>query len=167
MHAPVNHVAAAYRDAMRRLASTVTIISAGDPEVRHAITATAVTSVSMDPPSLLTCINRKNRLHGLLEKQANFCVNLLHRSHVDLSDIFSGQKVAEDRFEWGEWATHFTGLPYLVGAQSNIFCRITLALPYGSHTIFIGEVLDVAMRDDVAPLIYADGRYATFTPISN
>ncbi|MFM0281284.1 flavin reductase family protein [Paraburkholderia sediminicola] len=167
METPVNPVAVPYRDAMRRLASTVTIISTGGMEVRHAITATAVTSVSMEPPSLLTCINRKSRLHGFLEEQETFCVNFLHRSHVDISEVFSGQKFTKNRFDWGDWGTHLTGLPYLVGAQCNIFCRKTLSMPYGSHTIFIGEVFEVAIRDEVAPLIYADGKYATATPIGD
>jgi flavin reductase (DIM6/NTAB) family NADH-FMN oxidoreductase RutF len=167
LHAPINSVAIAYRSAMRRQASTVTIISTGSTKFRHGITATAMTSVSMEPPSLLACINRMNHLHGLLEEQENFCVNLLHSSHVKVSEVFSGQKLAKNRFEWGNWATHPTGLPYLADAQSNIFCRKTLSIPYGSHTIFVGEAFEVESRDEIAPLMYANGSYATCIPMGN
>lgn len=155
----------AFRNAMRRLASTVTIISVGNPVRRHGITATAVTSVSMEPPALLTCVNRSSALHALMEEHERFCINLLHRDHVQVSQAFSGHRTGKQRFEYGEWATHATGLPFLTDAQSNIFCRKTLAVPYGTHTIFIGEVFDVQTRSEIAPLMYANGAYATCTPM--
>lgn len=167
MQAPLNPLSVAYRDAMRRQASTVTIVSAGTTEQRHGITATAMTCVSMEPPSLLICINRRNYLHPFLDGQEYFCVNLLHCSHVEVSEVFSGKRPTKNRFEWGNWATHTTGLPYLKDAQSNVFCRRTLAIPYGSHTIFIGEVFEVETRSEIAPLMYANGRYATCTPMGS
>ena len=56
----------AFRDAMRRMASTVTIITATDFGRHHGMTVTAVTSVSMDPPSLLVCLNNRTRLHDIM-----------------------------------------------------------------------------------------------------
>lgn len=62
----------AFRAAMRRFASTVTIITAADHERRHGMTATAVTSLSMSPPSLLICLNQKTLLHDIMFRARRF-----------------------------------------------------------------------------------------------
>ena len=80
----------AYRAAMRRFASTVTIITAADPERHHGMTATAVTSLSMSPPSLVICLNQKTLLHDIVYRALRFCVNVLHRDQMALSAAFSG-----------------------------------------------------------------------------
>jgi flavin reductase (DIM6/NTAB) family NADH-FMN oxidoreductase RutF len=92
----------AYRAAMRRFASTVTIITAADHERHHGMTATAVTSLSMNPPSLLICLNQKTLLHDIMYRARRFCVNVLHRDQVALSAAFSGGAGSEERFEMGE-----------------------------------------------------------------
>ncbi len=74
-----------FRKAMRRLASAVTVISTAHDDRRHGMTATAVTSVSSAPPSLLACINRSASLHAPLLASRRFCVNILHGSRSDRS----------------------------------------------------------------------------------
>ena len=154
-----------FRDAMRRLAATVTIISTGGRGRRHGITATAVTSLSMDPPSLLVCVNRAGSLHVLLTENDRFCVNLLRSEQARLSDAFSGKLTSEERFLHGAWVDDAEGLPYLADAQASIFCRKENAVQHGSHTIFIGVVDSVLTMDDVCPLIYSDGKYGRCSPL--
>ena len=156
---------ASFRDAMRRLAATVTIISTGGPTRRHGITATAVTSLSMDPPSLLVCVNRSSSLHALLSKNDRFCVNLLRSEHAGLSDAFSGKLPSEERFRHGTWLEDQDGLPFLADAQASIFCRKQTAIEHGSHSIFIGLVESVLKTDDVCPLVYSDGKYSRCSPL--
>jgi flavin reductase (DIM6/NTAB) family NADH-FMN oxidoreductase RutF len=122
------------------------------------MTATAVSSVSMDPPSLLVCVNRTGRLFELLENCERFCVNVLHSEHVAVSRIFAEPHSAE-RFTHGDWQTSEHGVPYLANAQVTIFCTKSLAVPYGSHSVFFGNVEDIKLRDDVAPLLYQNGAY--------
>jgi flavin reductase (DIM6/NTAB) family NADH-FMN oxidoreductase RutF len=157
-------VETAFRAAMRRFAATVTIITACDHERQHGMTATAVTSVSMDPPSLMMCLNQQTLLHDIMYRARRFCVNVLHRDQVALSAAFSGGVPAEQRFAHGRWQRCADGLPWLADAQANLFCRKAAALPYATHTIFVGRVEDVGVRDVIAPLLYQDAAYCVTAP---
>ena len=87
-----------FKDAMRRLAGTVAIVTVDSGGERHGTTATAVTSLSMDPPSLLVCFNKDSRLHGMLGKTDQFCVNLLHADNLVASRLFASPVSSAERF---------------------------------------------------------------------
>ena len=148
-----------YKAAMRRLATTVTLITCAVPEGRAGMTATAVTSVTTQPPALLACINHTASIHGSLRMHSAFCVNLLSEIHADLSVAFGGRVAPEKRFEHGQWNADGDGTPYLVDAQSNLFCVVDAMLNYGTHTIFVGKVTRIHLHGDVRPLIYGDGKF--------
>ena len=93
-----------------------------------------------------------------------FCVNVLRRDQVTLSSAFSGALPAEERFGLGQWMTSAEGVTYLADAQINIFCKKAAAVPYGTHTIFIGEAETVNVRDPIEPLIYQDATYCFSVP---
>lgn len=152
-------IGTAFRRAMRRIASTVTVITAAHEGRRHGMTVTALTSVSMEPPSLIVCINQKTRLHELMLMADTFCVNVLHSEQEPLSRAFSGAVPHEQRFDVGNWGTDAAGLDYLTDAQANLFCRRTSFMSHGTHTVFIGAVERVSVRDAVDPLIYLDAAY--------
>lgn len=152
-------VQAGFRDAMRRLAGTVTVVTVANGRDRHGTTATAVTSLSMDPPSLLVCFNRDSRLHALLSAAGSFCVNVMHTDNAEVPLVFASPLPSEERFAGGDWRTHQNGTPYLADAQSSILCAKERQVDYGSHSIFIGRVMWVANRADIAPLIYVNGDY--------
>lgn len=154
----------AFRLAMRRFASTVSVISTVKAGARHAMTATAVTSLSMTPPSLLICVYRESRFHKALQDQDLFCVNVLHKDQAEASQVFSKPATAEDygRFGWAD----LDGFCYLTDAQATLFCKNTQQVPFGSHSIFIGTVLDVNIRDCVAPLIFQNGQYGVCAPLA-
>ena len=150
----------AFKSAMRRLAATVTIISTGDVQgCRFGMTATAITSVSMEPPSLLVCVNRSASIHDPLSVRGRFCINVLGTSHEDHCLDFSGRQSGEGRFSRGRWQTA-CGIPYLVGGQASIFCDVDQRIAYGSHTIFIGRVIRCLVRGESEPLIYVNGQFA-------
>jgi flavin reductase (DIM6/NTAB) family NADH-FMN oxidoreductase RutF len=155
----MDQVGSDFRQAMRRLTSAVSVISTTHDDMRHGITVTSVTSVSMNPPSLLFCVNRASRLHDPLICAGRFCVNILHAHQIDIADAFSGRVAGEDRFLVGEWASGGDELPYLIPAQANIFCETDAISSYGTHSIVIGKVRQVAVRGQVAPLLYQDGNY--------
>jgi flavin reductase (DIM6/NTAB) family NADH-FMN oxidoreductase RutF len=143
---------------MRRFTSTVTVITTGRAGQRHGMTATAVSSVSLDPPSLLICVNRSGRLFEMMENSQRFCVNVLHAEHVAVSHVFAEPNSA-DRFAQGVWETNEQGIPYLRDAQVAIFCVKSLAVPYGSHSVFFGNAEDIKIREDISPLLYQNGAY--------
>ncbi|MFM1813997.1 MAG: hypothetical protein RLZ98_692 [Pseudomonadota bacterium] len=149
-----------FRGAMRRLAATVNIISVKVGDDRHGTTATAVTSLSMDPPSVLVCINRTSRAHPLLKKAAKFGVNILHTDNCAVSAAFSSQMTAEEKFGVGDWQIGANDVPYLADAQAWLICSKEQEVDYGTHTIFIGRIVEAEVREDVSPLLYSDGKYA-------
>jgi flavin reductase len=157
----------AFREAMRRFATTVSIISCAGDGCRYGMSATAITSLSVDPPSLLVCVNKSTATHRVLSRGGRFCVNVLRSCHSGLSQAFSGKLKGEDRFRLGNWLETEYGLPFLSDAQANLFCEIARIMDYATHAIFIARVYFVRVQDDVDPLLYQDGRYAIAQSISD
>jgi flavin reductase len=149
-----------FRKAMRRLATTVSIVTCTDEDGWHGIAATAVTSVCAQPPALLVCVNREAAFYRRLSATDRFCINLLGSDHVRISQAFGGRAKGIERFETGNWAVA-SGLPYLTDAQANLICRTESVTRFGTHGVFIGCVEDVWFAEDSAPLVYQDGRYVT------
>ena len=149
-----------FRDAMRRLATTVTIVSATSDDGPSGMTATAVTSLSADPPAILVCVNRSASIHAKLQLGNRFCVSLLGTDHRDLPSVFGGDIDPRKRFDYGSWSISRHGIPFLADAQSNIFCTVDALFDYATHSIVIGKVDAVRMPgEDIRPLIFGDGRF--------
>lgn len=149
--------------AMRRLARSVTVISCSDGERRYSMSATAVDSLSTEPPSLLICINRSSSIYPPLDGGADFCVNLLAAQQQDIAIDCSGRLKGEERFSTGNWRTTETGAPYLHDAQASLVCRQDGRFDYGTHAVFIGRLIDVKLSGEIDPLVYVDGAYTTAT----
>lgn len=153
-------VPALFRAAMRRLAASVSIVVAcGEEGPPTGMAATSITSLTVDPPAVLVCVNRTASLHALLVPTAPLSINLLSRHQQDVSAAFGGGVPRERRFEIGKWRDNGYGLPMLEDAQANLRCVIDAMLAYGTHSIVIARVLDVSVSEQVAPLIYQDGSY--------
>lgn len=149
-----------FRQAMRRIASTVNVITicvGGEPQ---GITATAMSSLAMDPPSLLVCINQAAALHGSIRDVSHFGVNVLHRDQEHLAQMFADRNEAALRFAEG-WHLDCESPPRLLDAQASILCRRIDHHQFGTHSIFIGVVEDVVLRSEVDPLVYLDGKYGS------
>lgn len=147
--------------AMRRLAKSVTIISTSNGAERFAMAATAVDSLSTEPPSLLICINKSASSHAALATGAGFCVNILGLEQQALAHLCSGAIKGEARFSSGNWLTSDEGIPYLGDAQSAILCRQDGHFSYGTHTVFIGRIVRIHTSPSITPLVYLDGCYTT------
>lgn len=150
---------AQFRSAMRRLAASVAVVVAKGEAGPVGIAATSVTSLTIDPPAVLICVNRSTLLHGLLVPTAPLSVNLLARDQQDVSAAFGGGVPQEARFQVGSWREDPGGLPELAGAQANLGCVIDAMLAYGTHSIVIARVLRASVSDAVTPLIFQDGAY--------
>jgi len=146
----------AYRLAMRHVAATVYAVTTGHGGNRFGILATAVSSLSFDPPSLLVCVNRSASLHGPLASAETFCVNVLGLGNRDVAEHF--MRSGADRFDVGDWLEEH-GVPVLATAQSSFVCRRAHCHDFGTHSIFIGELIAAKHRADAAPLTYYDRHY--------
>lgn len=158
MTAPHATLVEDFRQAMRRVASTVNVISICVGREPMGITATAVSSISMDPPSLLICINRTASLHTPMGDVTHFRVNVLHRDQEPIANMFADRTNRALRFSAG-WNLDCALPPRLVDAQASILCRRIDHHQFGTHSIFIGVVEEVTVREDVHPLVYLNGRY--------
>lgn len=147
----------AFRAAMRHVAATVYAVTTGPVGQRHGILATAVSSLSFEPPSLLVCVNRTASLHEPLACAETFCVNVLGLGNREIAEVFELAR-GEDRFAAGQW-DQVLGVPVLRNAQSYFICRTAHRHEFGTHTIFIGELVDARHREDAAPLTYYDRHY--------
>jgi flavin reductase len=153
----------AYRVAMRRVASTVNVITICVGGTPMGITATAMSSISVDPPSLLVCINRTASMHGRMEDVSHFRVNVLHRDQEEMARIFADRRHQALRFADG-WTVDCERPPRLIDAQASFLCRRIDHHGFGTHSIFIGQVEEVTYREDVHPLVYLNGAYGAAAP---
>jgi flavin reductase len=147
----------AYRNAMRHVAATVYAVTTRQGGRSYGILATAVSSLSFDPPSLLVCINRSASLHGPLVAEQHFCVNVLGLGNRDVAEHFMDPAMP-DRFAVGDWDTQ-SGVPVLSNAQSSFVCRVVDIHDFGTHSIIIGELVEARHRQDATPLTYFDRSY--------
>jgi len=147
-----------FRLAMRRYIYSVSIMSNKDEKGdTNAITVSSVTSISMEPPSLLICINKSSRIHDTLKVGSQFCINLLNKHQTELSNICSDEDMYDQRFKDENW--NLDGIPFLKNAQANIFCKVDKLTSYHTHTIVIGLVEDANYADEISTLTYVDGEY--------
>ncbi|MGK5728601.1 flavin reductase family protein [Streptomyces sp. URMC 124] len=150
-----------FREAMAHLAAPLTIITTVDAEGnRRGFTASAVTSVSMEPPLLLVGIGRTAGCHAVLTTGTEFVVNLLGAAHTDVARAFSRKGV--DRFASGEFtAWPDSGLPVLADAHAAFRCRRADVLPAGDHDLLLGELLDVRRGPGGEPLVWHQREFCT------
>jgi flavin reductase (DIM6/NTAB) family NADH-FMN oxidoreductase RutF len=150
-----------FKTGMRRLAAGVTIITTFHEGERRGLTATAVCSVSMAPPTLLCCVNRQGSAHDSILASGLFAVNVLTADDHALAERFGGSELGEARFSEGAWGVLETGAPILKSAFVGFDCRVVQAFDGASHTIFLGEVVAQSVADG-EPLCYLGGAYGSF-----
>lgn len=149
-----------FKRGMRRLASTVTILSTAEGDEWHGMVATSVCSVCTSPPSLLACVHQDASPYGPIDRVGRFCVNLLRSHHKDLVAPFSGKLKGRERFGATGWSLDAQGLPFLDDAQALFFCTVEQRLNYGAHGIFVARVDEVRVTETIDPLLYQDGQLA-------
>ena len=145
--------------AMRRLASSVAVLSTRYDGHRYAMAATSVQSLSLDPPSIVACVNRNASFHVPLAARSDFAVNLLAAAQTEIAHACGGGRIGDARFEVGNWEENGEGPPFMPDAQAVLFCKCDGHLPYGTHGIFVGRVVGVELTRRTSPLIYLDGQY--------
>jgi flavin reductase (DIM6/NTAB) family NADH-FMN oxidoreductase RutF len=148
-----------FRATMRRFAASVCVVTANDGHRDHGMTVTAVTSVSMEPPSLLVCLNNRTQVHEMLLNQPWFAINVLGAQQAEISAAFSGAVAPEDRFDDALWVRDKSGMMVLKENHAVLICHRKVAIPYGTHTIFVGDVKGASVSDDTESLLYADASY--------
>jgi flavin reductase (DIM6/NTAB) family NADH-FMN oxidoreductase RutF len=150
-----------FRNAMRRLAGGVSVITAGRGADISGMTVTSVSSLSVDPPALVVSVNREASSFPLLQRYGAFGVNMLTSDQLDIAERFTGKGGLKgaDRFAGADWTTRVSGVPLLTGALAAIDCEVEDIVERHSHALVIGRVLDVTVSARTAALAYWQGQY--------
>ena len=153
--------AADFRSAMRHLAGGVSVITAGRAKDITGMTVTSVSSLSVDPPTLIVSINREASSWPLIKRHGFFGVNILTADQLDIAERFTGKGGLKgaDRFAGAEWTTRASGVPLLVGALAAADCEVEDIVERHSHAIVIGRVVDIQVWARTAALAYWQGQY--------
>lgn len=152
----------ALRAVMRHWTTGVTVLTTRDGARMHGMTVNAFTSVSLEPPLVLACIERVVRTHALVENSRVFAISFLREGQEHLSNRFAGRATdISDRFAGLSTFTAITGSPILADNLGYLDCVVTTTYQAGSHTIFLAEVVDAKAQNSEKPLVYFDRNYHT------
>lgn len=152
---------AEFRSAMRSLAGGVSVISVGRGSDISGMTVTSVTSLSVEPATLLVSVNRLSSSFPLLQRYGAFGVNILTAEQLDIAERFAGKGGLRgaERFAGAEWVTRATGVPLLADSLASIECDVEEVIERHSHAIVIGRVRDVLTSVPTTALTYWNGQY--------
>jgi len=160
----------AFRETMGSFPTPVAVVTALDSDgIPRGLTCSAVCSVSMDPPSMLVCVNRRNGSLDAIRQSGGFVINLLCEDRQQLSDIFAS--ASPQKFAHADWKpSPASGLPLLHSdALAFVDCRLQAELVAGSHAILIGTVRSSGggSTPESGPLVYYDRNYGRWAPATS
>lgn len=148
------------RQAMRRWTSGVVIVTARYQDQIHGMTVSAFSSISLSPPLVLVSLANTTRTGEMIRLSGYFGVTILSEEQRELSEIFAGRVPdTQHRFAGVEIETLESGVPFLKGGLVYLDCRLVQMVPAGTTTLYIGEVIALAERQDKRPLVYYNRNY--------
>ena len=152
----------AFRTAMGRFPTGVTVVTALTEAGPAGLSANAVSSLSLEPPLMLACLDRGSRTLRAVQEAGRFGINVLGAGHAELALGFASKAPAPEKWAGVEWAER-AGIPALDDAIVWIGCELEDVISGGDHVIVTGAVLDVVEREG-DPLVFHEGQYL---PLSN
>jgi flavin reductase ActVB len=151
------------REVMGRFPTGVTVVTACHPDGGWCgLTVNSFSSLSLDPPLVLVCIDTGAKSHRTLIEAGSFTVNVLAADHAALAERFASDP-QEGRFQSGSWAEGPEGGPVLEDAAAWMRCTLQEVLPGGDHSILVGRVIETGVGGD-EPLLFHRGRYGRVAP---
>jgi flavin reductase (DIM6/NTAB) family NADH-FMN oxidoreductase RutF len=150
-----------FRHVLSHFASGVTVITTCDSDARPTgLTASAFTSVSLEPPLILVCVDHKSQSYPALLESGRFAVNILESTQEAVSRRFATTRL--DKFSDVAHQISALGLPLIDGALAYLECTTVSKHVEGDHTIFVGRVEQVRVATG-QPLLYFRGNYERLT----
>ena len=147
-----------FSEGMRRLAAGVCIVATKLGERRYGLTATAVCSLSAEPPALLVCVNQTAETHNAIRAVGRVSIQVLSANHIDVARRFAGMK-GEQKFEGALWSEHASGMPHLLDALASFDCLVVETWKCETHSVFKCVVERLAASDG-PPLIYGNKQFS-------
>jgi flavin reductase (DIM6/NTAB) family NADH-FMN oxidoreductase RutF len=152
-----------FKQGMRYLAGAVSIITTRIEGRRAGMTATAVCSLTAEPPMLLICVNKGATSHDPIRRTGRFTVNCLSSSDLAIARRFCVGDM-DTRFQVGDWVELPSGGVALKSAVTAFDCRLTQDVEVSTHSIFLGMVEQVIVSPNRTPLVYVNGQYGNVVP---
>jgi flavin reductase (DIM6/NTAB) family NADH-FMN oxidoreductase RutF len=143
---------------MRHLVGAVAVITTEGSGALHGFTATAVCSVTADPPTILIAVNKTARTHPHIDKKGFYTVNLMAEDQMKTAHHFSTK--GDDQFKDVGYTLSKNGVPLLDGATAYLECQVQDRIEIGTHTLFVGRVIGTGVSNK-KPLVYHDGKYGS------
>jgi flavin reductase (DIM6/NTAB) family NADH-FMN oxidoreductase RutF len=147
---------ASFKLAMSHFASGVTVVTTEHDGKPLGMTVASFASLSLHPPLVLVCIEKSVKTHDAIAAAGKFGVSILAEAQADVSSRFASKR--DDKFEGIDVDRGTEGVPLIRGAITRLECRVHQQLPGGDHSIFVGEVQEVATTDG-KPLVYFRSSY--------
>jgi flavin reductase len=156
---------AEFRQTMGAFATGVTVITTHGEADAYGMTATAFSSVSLDPPLVLVCVISGTTGAETIERNGVFAVNVLGDHQEAISRFFASRDKPRGQAAFGQ-VPHFTavtGAPIIEQTAAHLDCWVAAKHTAGDHEIFIGEVVALGVDPEVKPLVFHGGSYAAVT----
>lgn len=148
------------RVVMRQWVTGVTIVTSVHDGIRHGMTVSSFTSVSLEPPIVTVSLENQSRTHHLVSESGVFAITFLSSKQKEISERFAGKKTEyTDRFSGLATWTFRTGAPLLGEGLAFLDCQVLAAYTFGANTLFIGKVLAAKLGEKGDPLIYHNRHY--------
>jgi flavin reductase len=156
-----------FKQSMRLLAGGVCILATSDNGEWHGLTMTAVCSLTMDPPSLIACVNRDAGAHGIMKTTRRVSINVLASDQMALAGLFSSSTIrGKERFDARHWAAMTSGVPALIDALAVLDCEVIQETELGQHSVFFCEVKSTRLQPDRQPLVHFNREFCAVQPVS-
>ncbi len=150
-----------FREAMSQLGAAVHVVTTAGPAGTAGFTATAVSSVSDQPATLLVCINRRSQIAPILNENRVLCVNTLRAGTDSVADLFAGRTKVPmaERFNAGSWTELSTGAPAMTDAVVAFDCRVIEIKAVATHNVVFAGVVAVRLGKPGPALVYHERAY--------
>lgn len=150
-----------FTSGMRRIVYPVCIASSVHNKTNMAITVSSVTSVSIDPPTILVCINSKSSMSKSIKKNAYVNISFLNFSQRELASVCSSKDKSEERFNSEDWLYDQRKISYVKNSEMVAFCMVSKVVKYATHKVAFLSVNDVKCSKTLnsEPLLYSNGKY--------
>jgi|SRR5579871_3657812 len=156
-----------FKQSMRLLAGGVCICTTAQNDERLGLTMTAVCSLTLEPPTLVVCVNRDAGAHDMMRATRRVCINFLASEHVELAELFSSASFkGSGRFDPAKWTDMASGVPALNSGLAALDCVIIEETSVGAHSVFVCEVKAARLNPEKEPLVHFNREFCELLPIA-
>lgn len=155
-----------FKQGMRQLAGGVCVLATNSDGQWHGLTMTAVCSLTMDPPSLIACVNRDASAYRFISATQRVSINVLSDDHMAIAALFSSAEIrGPSRFDPRHWTPLASGVPALNEALAVLDCEVIQDTAIGQHSVLFCEIKTARLQPDRNPLVHFNREFCSLLPV--